>query len=113
MGEHIFTTNGETPISGFSKAKKRCDELSGVREWRLHDLRRTAASGMARLGIVPHVVEKVLNHASGTISGVAAVYNRHGYTEEKRAALTAWARALEVIIRPSEDNVVELRGREG
>jgi integrase len=112
MGEFVFTTNGKTPISGFSKAKKRCDDLSGVRQWRLHDLRRTAASGMARLSIAPHVVEKVLNHASGTISGVAAVYNRHGYTDEKRAALNTWARTLEGIIRPTEGNVIPLESRQ-
>ena len=80
--------------------------------WRLHDLRRTCASGMARLGIAPHVIEKVLNHSSGAISGVAAVYNRYAYTEEKRAALETWARALEAIIDPAKvtDNVVELSG---
>ena len=79
--------------------------------WRLHDLRRTCASGVARLGIAPHVIEKVLNHSSGAISGVAAVYNRYAYTEEKRAALDIWARALEAIVRPGEDNVVSMRGR--
>ncbi len=110
MGDYVFTTTGDRPISGFSKAKQRTVKLSEVNDWRLHDLRRTAASGMARLGIAPHVVEKVLNHASGTISGVAAIYNRHGYTEEKRNALNTWARALDAVIRPSEDNVIDLRG---
>ena len=108
LGDYVFTTTGDRPISGFSKAKKRCDTLSAVSGWRLHDLRRTCASGMARLGIAPHVVEKVLNHASGTISGIAAVYNRHGYTEEKKAALNTWARALEAIIRPTDDKVIQL-----
>lgn len=111
LGDHVFTTTGNTPVSGFSKAKRRCDKLSGVAGWRLHDLRRTCASGMARIGIAPHVVEKVLNHASGTISGVAAVYNRHGYTEEKRTALDAWARAIASTIRPGEQNVIEMRER--
>jgi integrase len=63
----------------------------GVSDWRFHDLRRTAASGMARIGVAPHVIEKVLNHVSGQISGVAAVYNRHGYDAEKRNALELWA----------------------
>ena len=58
----------------------------------IHDLRRTAASGMARLGIPPHVVEAVLNHRTGTVSGVARVYNRFTYEAEKRAALEAWGR---------------------
>ena len=63
-------------------------------DWRLHDLRRTAASGMARAGVAPHVVEKVLNHVSGTISGVAAVYNRYAYDPEKRQALEDWGAFL-------------------
>ncbi len=108
LGDYVFTTTGDTPISGFSKAKRRSDALSDVGDWRLHDLRRSCASGMARLGIAPHVVEKVLNHASGTISVVAAVYNRHGYTEEKQAALNTCARALQAIIRPTDDKVVQL-----
>jgi integrase len=107
-GDYIFTTNGKTPISGFSRAKKRADKLSEITGWRLHDLRRTVASQMAKLGIAPHVVEKILNHSTGQISGVAAVYNRHAYTEEKRNALSIWARRLESLIRSSEDNVVQL-----
>jgi integrase len=74
----------------------------------LHDLRRTAATGMARLNIAPHVVDKVLNHSSGTIRGVAAVYNRFDYLAERRAALDAWARHVDnLLIRQS--NVIELR----
>lgn len=104
----IFTTSGDTPFSGFSKCKARLDAemlaLAGrealergqnlgevtIAPWRLHDLRRTAATGMARFGTPIHVVEAVLNHTSGTISGVAAIYNRHRYLDEKRAALEAW-----------------------
>ena len=87
----VFTTTGTTPISGFGRVKERLDGVMGVSDWRFHDLRRTAASGMARIGVAPHVVEKVLNHVSGQISGVAAVYNRHGYDAEKREALERWA----------------------
>jgi len=94
----VFSTNGRTPVSGFSKGKCQTDKLSGISNWRLHDLRRTAASGMARLGTSPHVVEKILNHSSGTISGVAAVYNRYGYYEEKRAALLAWSNYLSTAV---------------
>lgn len=90
----VFTTKGRVPITGFSNAKRRLDELSGVADWRIHDLRRTAASGMARLGVEPHVVEKVLGHQTGTISGVAAIYNRHGYQAEKQEALERWAREV-------------------
>ena len=69
-----------------------------LKEWVFHDLRRTVASGMAGMGTAPHVVEAVLNHKSGTIKGVAAVYNRYSYAAEKRAALDAWARRLDTII---------------
>ena len=63
--------------------------------WRLHDLRRTAASGMARLGIAVHVVETLLNHVSGTFSGMVGVYQRHDFAAEKRAAAQAWANYLD------------------
>jgi len=94
----VFSTTGRTPVSGFSRAKEKIDALvtenrgEPLPDWRLHDLRRTAASGMARLGVPPHVVEKLLNHSSGTIKGVAAVYNRHQYQDECRQAAELWAR---------------------
>jgi integrase len=62
--------------------------------WTLHDLRRTVVTGMARLGIHPHIADAVLNHKDGAIRGVAAVYNRYGYIEERRAALEAWEQHL-------------------
>ena len=86
----VFTTTGKTPISGFSKAKAEIDELSGVEDWALHDLRRTAASGMARLGVSLPVIEKILNHSSGTFRGVVGIYQRHSFADEKRAALDLW-----------------------
>lgn len=101
---YVFTSTGATAVSGYSKAKSKLDaemlrlaqEDAGrndvtIEPWRFHDLRRTAATGMAKLGHPVHVVEAVLNHTSGTISGVAAVYNRYQYLAEKRAALEAWA----------------------
>ena len=91
----VFTTTGTTPISGFGRLKDRLDGALGVSDWRFHDLRRTAVSGMARIGVGPHVIEKVLNHQSGVISGVAAVYNRHGYEVEKREAMERWAEHVE------------------
>ena len=97
----------DRPVSGFSKAKAQLDILSGVGEWRLHDLRRTVASGLARLQTPPHVIEAVLNHRSGTISGVAAVYNRYSYLEEKRQALEAWGHHVAGL---TADNVVSIHG---
>lgn len=124
----LFTTNGKTPVSGFSKAKEAFDvamlealrkaavergdnpdEVKAPPRWTMHDLRRTSASGMASIGTAPHVVEAVLNHKSGTIKGVAAVYNRYAYSAEKRAALEAWARRLDSILGvKTPSNVVEL-----
>ena len=85
-------------------------EPQRIPHWRLHDLRRTVASGMAEIRIAPHIIEKVLNHSTGQISGVAAVYNRHTYLREKTDALNAWARALATKVQGPHDNVVELRG---
>jgi integrase len=108
----VFTTNGKHPVSGFSRAKARLDALVGKLRshrmprdhgdpdpWILHDLRRTAATGMARLGVAPHVVDRILNHDSGTIRGVAAVYNRHTYESERASALEAWGDYLTRSIR--------------
>src|ERR1700716_662252 len=90
-GPLVFTLFGTKPFQDFTHAKRRLDQLSGVTGWRLHDLRRTCVSGMARLGVAPHVADKILNHQSGTISGVAAVYQRHEFLAERRAALDLWA----------------------
>jgi integrase len=90
-GSYVFSINGAKPFSRFSAAKRKLDALSGITGWRLHDLRRTCVSGMARLGIAPHVADKVLNHQSGTISGVAAVYQRHDFLTEREEALERWA----------------------
>ena len=93
--DFVFTTTLRSPISGITKMLLRIQSESKTSCWRLHDLRRTAASEMAKIGVAPHVVEKILNHMSGTISGVAAVYNRYGYDAEKRAALMQWGEFLE------------------
>jgi integrase len=129
----VFSTTGKTAVSGFSRAKEAIDativealkkaaadrrenpdDVLGPERWTLHDLRRTAASGMAAIGIPPHVVEAVLNHKSGTIKGVAAVYNRYSYAAEKRAALDAWARQLDAIVSGEKSsNVVALAKARG
>jgi len=95
-GELVFSTTGTTPVSGFSKAKARIDgrmkALLGdkFQPWRTHDLRRTAASGMAALGFQPQVVERVLKHVSGAQGGLVGVYQRHEYREERHRAIIAW-----------------------
>lgn len=87
----VFTTTGKTPISGFGRLKRRLNTGVPGDGWRLHDLRRTVATNMALAGTQPHIIEAVLNHKSGIVSGVAAVYNRHAYLDEKREALDAWS----------------------
>lgn len=89
-GPLVFSVHGDKPFQAFSKAKRELDRLSGVEDWRLHDLRRTCVSAMARLGVAPHVADKILNHTGGTISGVAAVYQRHEFLSERRHALDLW-----------------------
>jgi integrase len=91
LGKFVFSQTGENPFQAFSVAKRELDKFSGVTGWRLHDLRRTCVSGMARLGVAPHVADKILNHQSGTISGVAAVYQRHDFLMERKDALERWA----------------------
>lgn len=112
----LLTTNGETSISGFSKGKVALDgamrslaiadavergvndlDAVSIEPWRLHDLRRTAASGMQALGVAPHIVDATLNHRSGAIKGLARVYLRHDYADERRAALYAWAKRVVAI----------------
>lgn len=89
-GPFVFSTRaGEVPISGFSKAKKLIDEASGVKDWRFHDLRRTAATRMNEIGVEPHVVESILNHS---IPGVAGVYNLAKYLPQKKKALERWSK---------------------
>jgi integrase len=103
-------TPTKNPASGLSRAKRRLDDASGVTGWRYHDLRRTAASGMARTGIAPHVVEKILNHVGGTLGGVAGIYNRFGYDAEKRHALETWAAHVEGLVNGNKtDNVVPIK----
>ena len=95
----VFSFDGTKPFQDFGRAKRELDELSGVTGWRLHDLRRTCVSGMARLGIPPHVADKILNHQSGTISGVAAVYQRHDFLAERKDALERWSAHVAKIVR--------------
>jgi integrase len=133
-GELVFTTTGETPVSGFSKIKRRLDasmldlmrkearDAGGDDEaidkiklepWRLHDLRRTFASGCQRLGIRLEVVEAALNHVSGSRSGIVGVYQVYRFEDEKRDAMAAWARHVTAIVqgeRPSS-NVVPMERR--
>ena len=104
----IFTHDGRSTMGGFARVKDHIDAAitkargEAISHWTLHDLRRSVASGMAGIGIGPHVIEAVLGHRGGIVSGVALVYNRHTYAAEQRQALEAWARWLEAIVSGSE-----------
>lgn len=87
--------SGDGTFQGFSKSKQRLDDACNVRDWTLHDLRRSAATHLAGLGAPPHVIERLLNHTSGTFRGVAGIYNRFGYLDEMREAVEAWARKIQ------------------
>jgi integrase len=116
LGPYVFTGNRTgRSVTGFTYGKDKLDaamtEVSdgaAIEAFILHDLRRTAVSHMARLGIAPHVVDRILNHSSGTIRGVAAVYNRFEYRDERRTALMAWASYVTALITPVASNVVPL-----
>ena len=95
----LFTTNGTTPVSGFSKVKKRLDILSGVINWRFHDLRRSFAThSTKKLGISPVIADKILNHVTGQVRGVAAIYQHGEYLEERRIALQRWGNFIEGLV---------------
>lgn len=125
----VFTTTGTTPISGFSHAKARLDKCMRklsleeaatlgtkpveIVPWRLHDFRRSAASGMARLGVSVSVAEKVMNHVSGTFAGIVGVYQRHDFLAERRYALNLWADHVMSLTTPREPNIVPFKTVEG
>ena len=119
-GEFIFSTPaGRRPISGFGKAKSHTDkhvaemaaneDCKPIEEnWRIHDLRRTAATGMAKLNTPLHVLASILNHSPGAAQGITAIYNRYEYGHEKRMALEAWARHVHGLVDKRQGNVVAL-----
>jgi len=111
-GSHYVFTHGAKPVAGFNNVKRRLDALmpAGTPAWVFHDLRRTFASGCARLGVNLPVIEKLLNHVSGSFAGVVGVYQKHSFANEKTAAMQLWARHVEAILRgKAASNVVELR----
>lgn len=114
----LFTTTGETPISGLSKAKLRLETAmtkalgAEPERWTLHDCRRTCITGLQRLGFPMEVAEAVANHKGGTLAGVAGIYGRHDYAAEKRTALDAWARhVLAMVDNAPSGEVIQLRPR--
>ena len=111
--EFVFST-GKTAVSGFSKAKKALDtamsEVAGkpLQDFRLHDLRRTFASGLAALGVALPVIERLLNHISESFGGVQGVYQSHEFEDEKREALARWAQHVAGLVSDQPSNVATL-----
>jgi integrase len=112
-GDYVLTSATARRIGGLAKSKRALDaHMRPASRWTLHDLRRTAASGMAKLGVKLPVIERVLNHTSGSFSGVVGIYNRHDFAAEKRDALQSWADHVDSIVRGEPvGKVVKLRGR--
>jgi integrase len=112
--DFVFTADGRGSIIGWAKAKTRLSAKAGIPEesWRLHDLRRSCAAGMARLGASVPVIEKALNHQSGVFRGIVSTYQTHDYADEIRIALQRWADRVDAIVSGEPtDKVVPLRGR--
>ena len=113
---YVFTTRGDRPISGYSKAKARLGRmvaaarseagLPDLEPWSIHDLRRTVGTGLGKLGISRFIIARILNHADRTVTGI---YDRYEYLDEKRRALEAWGRYLENLVTPSGSNMAPIR----
>ena len=113
-GDYAFTITGRRPIQGHHVIKRRLDALMppDTLPWVVHDIRRTVASGMAKLEINLPVIEKILNHVSGSFGGIVGVYQRHSYDAEKRAAMATWARHIESVMNgETAGNVVTMKAR--
>ena len=110
MRDHLF---GERSDLGFTQwgDKRDLDKrlVGKVAAWTLHDLRRTCATGMANIGVQPHIIEAVLNHVSGHKVGVAGIYNRSSYEREVKAALAMWAEHVRALTEGGEKKIVPLR----
>jgi integrase len=103
--EFVFTTNGKTPVSGFSKSKIELDKLSKVTGWTLHDLRRTCRTNLPRLGVTPDIAKLTIGHK---LQGVDAVYDRWSYMPEKRDALDKWAGFIQGLIADKDSKVIRM-----
>jgi integrase len=109
-GSFVFTHNGRSKISGWSKMKRRLDQkMPSVPAWRIHDLRRTCASGMQRLGVRVDIIERALNHVSGSFGGIVGVYQRDPLSEEVAAALLRWSQHVVGLVEGAPDKVTPMR----
>jgi integrase len=96
--DYVFSITSRGPVNDWDNTKKRLSEKSGLIDWRIHDIRRTVASGMQRLGVRTEVIERALGHHSGTFKGIVGVYQTDPLEHEVRAALQCWADYIEELI---------------
>jgi integrase len=110
---YVFSLGANEPLESYSRMKRKLDGLTGITEpWTLHDLRRSTASGLQRLGIKLEVTEAILNHQSGSRSGIVGVYQLHDYAKEKRDALARWANRVKTLAAGRSDtNVIDIQAR--
>jgi integrase len=110
--ELTFTIDGKKPVSAWSRAKAKVDELANIEPWRIHDLRRTTATGLQKLKVPLTVTEAVLGHISGSRAGIVSVYQVHDYADEKQAALSAWgAHVIALVEGKKPGEVLPMRGK--
>jgi hypothetical protein len=123
-GDLVFSTTGSTPVSGWSRMKRRLDKEmldiakqekpdAVIEKWKLHDLRRSFASGLQRLGVRTEVIERTLNHLSGSFQGVSGTYQRDPLTEDVRAALALWSSHIEGAVSGRPAKVIALKTPQG
>jgi integrase len=108
-GRELVFGMGQGAFGGWTRCKARLDAAAKIAPWVVHDIRRSVATGMANLGILPHVIEATLNHISGHKGGVAGIYNRAAYEAEKTTALNRWAEHIAAIVEGRDSNVTPLR----
>ena len=106
--DHVFSYDGSKPVSGWSDAKEKLDALVKIEPWRVHDLRRTVATGLQKLGVGLQVIESVLGHVGGSRSGIVATYQRHTFANEARIALELWGQHVATLIEGGERKIVPM-----
>jgi integrase len=106
--DHVFGVGHKRGFTGWSRAKANLDEAVKIPSWRIHDIRRSAATGMAEIGIQPWIIESILNHVSGFKGGIAGIYNKASHGTEKAQALTRWAEYVAAIVE-GESTVTSIR----
>jgi integrase len=109
--DHLFGAWSGKGYTAWTEGKVALDERVGFDDWRIHDLRRTAATGLANLGTPPHVIEEILGHVSGYKAGIVSVYNKSGYEREVRAALALWEDHVRTLVAGGKRKVVALHAK--